>query len=74
MAAYEAIFRWPFANSTSIPRFHAWQAALLFTAMMLVHLIFSWSRFLSWVLFIGDVALVAFMTMRAYKDAEILDR
>ncbi|KAH6880165.1 hypothetical protein B0T10DRAFT_609754 [Thelonectria olida] len=55
-------------------RFHAWQSALLFTAIMVFHLIFSWSTFLSWVFFIGDLALVAFLTLRAYRDAEILDR
>lgn len=58
----------------SLNRFHAWQSALVFTAIMIVHLIFAWSRFLSWLLFIGDIALVALLTMRAYKDAEILDR
>jgi hypothetical protein len=41
---------------------------------MIIHLIFAWSRFLSWVFLIGDIALIAFLTMRAYKDAEILDR
>ncbi|KAH7144091.1 hypothetical protein EDB81DRAFT_857476 [Dactylonectria macrodidyma] len=55
-------------------RFHAWQSALLFTAIMVFHLIFSWSTFLSWVFFLGDLALIAFLTLRAYRDAEILDR
>jgi uncharacterized membrane protein len=61
-------------NVFHLNRFHAWQSALVFTAIMIVHLIFAWSRFLSWLLFIGDIALVALLTMRAYKDAEILDR
>ncbi|UNI19203.1 hypothetical protein JDV02_005405 [Purpureocillium takamizusanense] len=55
-------------------RFHAWQAALLFTAIMVFHLIFSWSSFLSWLFFVCDMALIAFLTLRAYRDAEILDR
>lgn len=41
---------------------------------MVFHLIFAWSSFLSWFFFIGDIALIALLTMRAYRDAEILDR
>lgn len=41
---------------------------------MVIHLIFSWSSFLSWLILISDVVLIALMTMKAYKDAEILDR
>ncbi len=41
---------------------------------MIFHLIFSWSSFLSWLFFVGDMALIAFLTLRAYRDAEILDR
>ncbi|KAF5574811.1 UPF0132 domain-containing protein [Fusarium pseudoanthophilum] len=55
-------------------RFHAWQSALLFTAIMVFHLIFSWSTFLSWLFFLCDIALIVILTLRAYKDAEILDR
>jgi hypothetical protein len=33
-----------------------------------LHLIFSWSSFLSWVIFVGDLALIAYLTMRAYRD------
>lgn len=55
-------------------RFHAWQSALLFTAIMVFHLIFSWSTFLSWVFFLADLGLIAALTLKAYKDAEILDR
>ncbi|KAG9502656.1 hypothetical protein J7337_005489 [Fusarium musae] len=55
-------------------RFHAWQSALLFTAIMVFHLIFSWSTFLGWLFFLCDIALIAILTLRAYKDAEILDR
>lgn len=55
-------------------RFHAWQSALLFTAIMILHLLFSWSKFFSWVFFLGDLALIGFLSLKAYRDAEILDR
>ena len=55
-------------------RFHAWQSSLLFAFIFVVHIIFSWSSIISWLLFIGDVGLIAFLTMHAYKDAETLDR
>lgn len=54
--------------------FHAWQSSLLFTVLFIVHLIFSWSTFLSWVIFLGDLALMVFLAMRAYRDADTLDR
>lgn len=34
-------------------RFHAWQSSLLFAFVFVVHVIFSWSSFISWILFIG---------------------
>ncbi|OAA53039.1 UPF0132 domain protein [Cordyceps fumosorosea ARSEF 2679] len=55
-------------------RFHAWQSALLFTAIMVLHLLFSWSKFFSWLFFLGDLALIGFLSLKAYRDAEILDR
>ncbi|TAQ87094.1 hypothetical protein B7494_g4564 [Chlorociboria aeruginascens] len=55
-------------------RFHAWQSALLFTAIFVLHLIFSWSTWLSWIIFIGDLGLIAYLTLRAYRDADTLDR
>ncbi|KAG8168852.1 hypothetical protein KVR01_001601 [Diaporthe batatas] len=55
-------------------RFHAWQSALLFTAVFIVHLIFSWSVFLGWLLFLCDLGLVALLTLKAYRDADMLDR
>ena len=58
----------------SVNRFHAWQSALLFTAIMIFHLVFSWSSFLSWFFFFGDLVLIALLAFKAYKDAEILDR
>ncbi|RDA94374.1 hypothetical protein CP533_3833 [Ophiocordyceps camponoti-saundersi (nom. inval.)] len=55
-------------------RFHAWQSALVFTAVLVLHIVISWSSFLSWILFFGDVALAALLTLKAYRDAETLDR
>lgn len=55
-------------------RFHAWQSALLFTAIFVLHLIFSWSTWLSWIIFVGDLSLIGFLTIRAYRDADTLDR
>merc|ERR1712169_121338 len=36
----------PAAEISDFVRFHAWQSALLFTSIMVLHLIFSWSSFL----------------------------
>lgn len=55
-------------------RFHAWQSALLFTAVFIIHLIFSWSVFFGWLLFLCDLGLIAFLTLKAYRDADMLDR
>ncbi|KAH8808197.1 hypothetical protein F5884DRAFT_791420 [Xylogone sp. PMI_703] len=55
-------------------RFHAWQSSLLFTALFVLHLIFSWSSFFSWLIFLGDLCLIGYLTMRAYRDADTLDR
>lgn len=51
-------------------RFHAWQSALLFSAIFVLHLIFSWSAFISWTFVVCDIALIAYLTMRAYRDGE----
>ncbi|PHH77803.1 hypothetical protein CDD80_184 [Ophiocordyceps camponoti-rufipedis] len=55
-------------------RFHAWQAALLFTVILVLHIVISPSSFLSWLLFFADVGLAAFLALKAYRDAENLDR
>ena len=51
-------------------RFHAWQSALLFTALFVLHLIFSWSTVLSWIIFIGDLGIIGYLTFRAYRDGK----
>lgn len=61
-------------HNSDYVRFHAWQAALLFTAILVFHLFFSWFSFLSWLFFAGDMALIALLALRAYRDAEVLDR
>lgn len=56
-------------------RFHAWQSALLFTALAIVHFILSFSSFLSWTLFLVNMGLIAYLAYHAYKDGEwIVDR
>ncbi|KAK4159233.1 hypothetical protein QBC43DRAFT_132344 [Cladorrhinum sp. PSN259] len=55
-------------------RFHAWQSSLLFTALFVVHLLVMWSSFLSWVLFLGELVLIAWLMLNAYRDADTLDR
>jgi uncharacterized membrane protein len=52
-------------------RFHAWQSSLLFAFVFVVHVIFSWSSFISWVLFVGDVGGIAWLTWRAYLDGKL---
>lgn len=49
-------------------RFHAWQSSLLFAAVFVLHLLLSWSSFLSWVLFVGDLGLIFWLAFRAYRD------
>lgn len=55
-------------------RFHAWQSSLLFAFMFVIHIIFSWTSIISWLLFIVDIGLIGYLTFRAYKDADTLDR
>jgi uncharacterized membrane protein len=56
----------------NIGRFHAWQSSLVFSASFVLHLLFSWSRFLSWLLFIGDLGLIVLLVFRAYRDGEFV--
>ncbi|PLN79873.1 hypothetical protein BDW42DRAFT_186461 [Aspergillus taichungensis] len=54
-------------------RFHAWQSSMLFTAIFIIHLLFSWSSFFSWLFFLCDLALIGFLSMRAYRDVDTLE-
>lgn len=38
--------------------------------LQIIHLIFSWSTWLSWILFVFDLGLIAFLIMHAYQDGE----
>jgi len=55
-------------------RFHAWQASLLFTGIVILHLILSFSAFLSWLLFVIDLGFMGVGAWHAYKDADELMR
>lgn len=73
-----------FIYADMICRFHAWQSSMLFTCIFvrpnvpsckqkltssqIIHLLFSWSLVLSWILFAGDLALIAFLALHAYRD------
>ncbi|KAF2727163.1 hypothetical protein EJ04DRAFT_517433 [Polyplosphaeria fusca] len=55
-------------------RFHAWQSSLLFAFIFVVHIIFSWTSILSWLIFVVDLGIIGFLTYHAYTDADNLDR
>ena len=38
------------------------------TPLQIIHMIFAWTSIISWLLFICDIALIAFLSMRAYRD------
>ena len=61
---------WETTDANGNVRFHAWQSALLFTAMFVLHLVFSWSAFLSWTIFVGDIGMIGYLTFRAYRDGK----
>ncbi|KAF2724989.1 hypothetical protein K431DRAFT_116584 [Polychaeton citri CBS 116435] len=63
-----------FEQKSDYVRFHAWQSALLFSAMFLIHIIFSWTTVFSWILFAIDIGLIAWLTWGAFKNADTLDR
>ncbi|MCJ1473823.1 hypothetical protein MMC13_002475 [Lambiella insularis] len=55
-------------------RFHAWQSSMLFAVVFIIHLIFSFSKVMSWLLFAIDLLLIGFLSLHAYRDADTLDR
>ena len=63
-----------FEHKSDYVRFHAWQSAMLFSAIFLLHVVFSWTSVVSWILFAGDLVLIAYLTACAYRNAETLDR
>lgn len=63
-----------FERKSDYVRFHAWQSALLFTFMFIVHIIFSWTSVISWMLFVVDMVLIAYLAYGAWRNAETLNR
>lgn len=63
-----------FEHKSDYVRFHAWQSSLVFGALFLLHIIFSWTSIVSWLLFVFDILLIAYLTMGAWRHAETLDR
>ncbi|KAI9892401.1 MAG: hypothetical protein M1814_001604 [Vezdaea aestivalis] len=63
-----------FERESDYVRFHAWQSALVFSVMFVIHLIFSWQPVLSWMLFVVNLGLIFGLASRAWRDAETLDR
>jgi len=55
-------------------RFHAWQSAMLFSALFMVHIIFSWTAVISYILLACDLLLIGYLTYGAWRYAETLDR
>jgi hypothetical protein len=41
-----------------------------FTVIFVVHLVFSFSKWLSWTLFAGDLILIGYLAFRAYRDGK----
>lgn len=60
-----------FEHQSDYVRFHAWQSSLLFAFIFVLHVIFSWSSFISWIMLLGDLALIGWLTWRAYLDGEL---
>ncbi|CAO3686267.1 unnamed protein product [Umbelopsis ramanniana] len=56
-------------------RFHAWQSSLVFLTLMCLHFIIMFiSSVLSWMLFVCDILLIAWLGYRAYMDGASLER
>ena len=63
-----------FEHKSDYVRFHAWQSAMLFSAMFILHIIFSWTKVVSWMLFTVDLVMIGYLTLCAFRNAETLDR
>ncbi|KAK3070232.1 hypothetical protein LTR53_010805 [Teratosphaeriaceae sp. CCFEE 6253] len=63
-----------FEHKSDYVRFHAWQSALLFSALFMVHIIFSWTKVVSYILLTMDLLLIAWLGFGAWRNAETLDR
>lgn len=67
------LFLLVFEHKSDYVRFHAWQSSMLFTAILVLHIIFSASKVLSWMLFALDLILMGFLATRAYRDVDNLE-
>ncbi|KAL2410423.1 hypothetical protein ABEF95_003788 [Exophiala dermatitidis] len=67
------VFLLIFEHKSDYVRFHAWQSSMLFSAIFILHLLLSWSRVLSWMLFTIDLVLIGFLAQHAYRDVDNLD-
>lgn len=56
------------------PTLHLFARGPALTTYQVLHLIFSWSSILSWMLFVVDIGLIGFLTMHAYQDGIIIPR
>jgi uncharacterized membrane protein len=63
-----------FERKSDYVRFHAWQSALLFSAMFMIHIIFSWTKVVSFLLLGLDLVMIAWLGYGAWRNAETLDR
>lgn len=63
-----------FEHKSDYVRFHAWQSALVFSALFLVHIIFSWTAIISWMLLAFDFLLIGYLVLGAWRNGETLDR
>ena len=63
-----------FEHKSDYVRFHAWQSAMVFSAMFILHIIFSWTAVISWMLFTADLVMIGYLTLCAFRNAETLDR
>lgn len=63
-----------FERKSDYVRYHAWQSALVFSALFMIHIIFSWTAVISWMLFAFDLCLIAYLVYGAWRNAETLDR
>ena len=58
------------ANKLDLRRFHAWQSSLIFSLTFVLHLIFTFSQVVSFILLAIDIVMILFLSMRAYQDGQ----
>jgi uncharacterized membrane protein len=69
---FSGVFLLIMEHQSDYVRFHAWQSALVWSFLGVIHVIFSWSTVISWVLFLGDVIGIGWLGWRAYRDGKLL--